>query len=90
MSHPPYLEEPDPRPVNMKNVQIPQIPQEENVKYFALHLVRRLAWGKHIFAEGQLLGMPLTEMYWLLGRKSELSTSNTFIMHKAILKPVWT
>jgi hypothetical protein len=29
-------------------------------------------------------------MYWLLGRKSKLSTSNTFLIFKTILKPIWT
>jgi hypothetical protein len=28
-------------------------------------------------------------MYWLLGRKSELSTSNKFLIYKTILKPIW-
>jgi hypothetical protein len=29
-------------------------------------------------------------MYWLLGRKSKLSTSNKLLMSKTILKPIWT
>jgi hypothetical protein len=29
-------------------------------------------------------------MYWLLGRKSKLSTSNKVLIHKTILKPIWT
>jgi hypothetical protein len=29
-------------------------------------------------------------MYWLLGRKSKLSTNNKFLLYKAILKPIWT
>jgi hypothetical protein len=29
-------------------------------------------------------------MYWLLGRKSKLSTSNKLLIYKAILKPIWT
>jgi hypothetical protein len=29
-------------------------------------------------------------MYWLLGRKSKLSTNNTLLIYKAILKPIWT
>jgi hypothetical protein len=29
-------------------------------------------------------------MYWLLGRKSNLSTSNKLLIYKAILKPIWT
>jgi hypothetical protein len=29
-------------------------------------------------------------MYWLLGRKSKLSTGNKLIIYKTILKPIWT
>jgi hypothetical protein len=29
-------------------------------------------------------------MYWLLGRKTKLSTNNKLIIYKAILKPIWT
>jgi hypothetical protein len=29
-------------------------------------------------------------MYWLLGRKSKLSTNNKLLIYKAMLKPIWT
>jgi hypothetical protein len=29
-------------------------------------------------------------MYWLLGRKSQLSLTNKLLLHKCVLKPVWT
>jgi hypothetical protein len=29
-------------------------------------------------------------MYWLLGRKSKLSTSNKLLIYKTILKLIWT
>jgi hypothetical protein len=29
-------------------------------------------------------------MYWLLGRKPKLSTSNKLLIYKTILKPIWT
>jgi hypothetical protein len=29
-------------------------------------------------------------MYWLLGRKSKLSTNNKLLIYKAVLKPIWT
>jgi hypothetical protein len=64
-----------------------QIPQENHVKYLGLHLDRRLTWHKHIFAK---LGISLTKMYWLLGRKSKLSTNNKLLIYKTIFNPIWT
>jgi hypothetical protein len=42
------------------------------------------------FAKRKQLGISLTKMYWLLGRKSNLSTNNKLLIYKAILKPNWT
>jgi hypothetical protein len=36
------------------------------------------------------LGITVTKMYWLLGRKSKLSTGNKLLIYKTILKPIWT
>jgi hypothetical protein len=73
-------------PVHINNVQLHQ----EDVKHLGLHLDKRLTWHKHIFAERKQLGITLTTMYWLLGRKSKLSTSNKLLIYKTILKPIWT
>ena len=32
----------------------------------------------------------LRNMYWIIGRKSQLSLANKLLVYKAILKPVWT
>jgi hypothetical protein len=62
--------------VHINNVQLPR---EEDVKYLVLNLDRRLTWHKHIFAKRKQLGITLTKMYWLLGRKSKLCTSNKLL-----------
>jgi hypothetical protein len=66
-----------------------QLRQEEEIKYLGLHLDRRLTWHKHIFAKRKQLGISLAKMYWLLGRKSKLSTSNKLLIYKTLLKPIW-
>jgi hypothetical protein len=66
-----------------------QLPQAEGVEYLGLHLDRRLTWHKHIFAKRKQLGITLPKVYWLLGRKSTLTTSNKPLICKAILKPIW-
>jgi hypothetical protein len=74
-------------PVLVNNVQLPQ---EEYIKYLGLRLDRRLTWHKHISAKRKQLGIILTKMYWLLGGKSKLSTSNKIPVYKIILKLIWT
>jgi len=36
------------------------------------------------------LGLLLKRMYWILGRKSELSLVSKVLFYKTILKPIWT
>jgi hypothetical protein len=67
-----------------------QLPQEGDVQYLWLHLYRRLTCCKHIFAKQKQLGITITRMYWLLGWKSKFSTSNKLLIHKVILKPIWS
>jgi hypothetical protein len=74
-------------PVHINYVQIPQ---ENHVKYLGRHLDRRLTWHTHIFVKPKQLGLSLTKMYWLLGRKSKLSTNNKLLIYKVTLKPIWT
>jgi hypothetical protein len=66
-----------------------QLPQAEEAKYLGLHLDTRLTCHKHIFAKRKHLGITLSKMYWLLGRKSKLSIINKLLAYKVILKPIW-
>lgn len=65
------------------------IPQQEVVRYLGLHFDRRLTWKKHIFNKRKQLGILLSKMYWLIGRKSQMSLSNKILLYKSIIKPIW-
>jgi hypothetical protein len=65
-------------PIHINNVQLPQT---EEVKYLGLHLDRRLSRHKHIFTKWKQLGIALTKMYWLLGRKLKLSINNKLLIY---------
>ena len=34
--------------------------------------------------------LKVKELYWLLGRKSQLSIENKLLIYKTIIKPIWT
>jgi hypothetical protein len=67
-----------------------QLPQADDVKYLGLYLDRKLTWNKHILTKRKQLGRTLTKMHWLLGRQSQLFTTNKLLLYKTILKPIWT
>jgi hypothetical protein len=66
------------------------IPKNEAVKYLGLHLDRRLTWRTHIHIKMKQLELSFKRMYWIIGRKSELSLENKLLLYKTILKPLWT
>jgi hypothetical protein len=67
-----------------------QLPQAEEAKYLGLHLDGSLTWHKHIFAKRKYLGITLSKIYWLMGRKSKLSISNKLPAYKVIIKSIWS
>ncbi|CAG4983655.1 unnamed protein product [Parnassius apollo] len=54
-----------------------------------MHLDRRLTWQKHIWSKRKALDTKLRSMYWLIGKKSQLTNESNIAVYKTILKPVW-
>jgi hypothetical protein len=52
--------------------------------------------GRQVALEGEKkkkreeLGLKYRQMYWLMGRRSALTTNNRLVLYKQILKQVWT
>ena len=67
-----------------------QLTQTDDVKYLGIHLDRKLTWRKHITEKRKQLDLKLRNLYWLIGRKSQLSLANKLLVYKVILKPIWT
>ena len=56
-------------PVKLNN---DHLSQEDEVKYLGIHLDRRLAWRKHITIKRKQLDLKLRNLYWIIGRQSQL------------------
>ena len=76
-----------PSPLQLNNKQLTQI---EKVKHLGIYLDRKLTSRKHISAKRKQLDLKLRKVYWIIGRKSQLSVVNKLLAYKAILKPIWT
>jgi len=57
-----------------------------------LHYRNFTSIGGRIFSllSHHQLDLKLRNMYWIIGRKSQLSLANKLLVYKAILKPIWT
>jgi hypothetical protein len=61
-----------------------------NTLDLGLYLDKRLTRHKHIITKRKQLGITLSKLYWLLGRRSQLSLSNKLLIYKVAIKPIWT
>lgn len=73
-------------PVQINNVVIPH---ENNAKYLGMTLDVKLRWKDHIKIKKQELNTKYKQLYWLIGRTSNLSIYNKVLIYNQILKPVW-
>jgi len=54
-----------------------------------MHLDHKLSWKDDIVMKRKQIELKVKELYWLLGRKSQLSIENKLLIYK-IIKPIWT
>jgi hypothetical protein len=66
------------------------ISHSQTAKYLGMTLDAKLRWKVHVKKKRRELGLKYRQMYWLMGRRSALTTHNKLILYKQILKPVWT
>lgn len=76
-----------PHPI-LINEQI--IPYANTAKYLGMTLDTKLKWKEHVKKKKEELNIKYRKLYWLLGRKSELSVYNKIMIYNQVLKPVWT
>jgi hypothetical protein len=74
-------------PVSINQTDVPQV---ETVKYLGIHFERRLTWKFHVTSKRKELDLKTREINWLIGRHYPLSLENKILIHKTVLKPVWT
>ena len=62
------------------------VPNKNTVRYLGMTLDRRLTWKQRITDKLKQVRDKLKKFYWLIGRRSNLSTQ----LYKTVIKPVWT
>jgi len=62
----------------------------KTAKYLGMTLDAKLRWKVHVKEKREELGLKYRQMYWLMRRRSALTTQNKLVLYKQILKPVWT
>ena len=66
------------------------IPHSQTAKNLGMTLDAKLRWKVHVKKKREELDLKYRELYWLMGRKSVLSTHNKLVLYNQVLKPVWT
>ena len=66
------------------------IPHSQTAKYLGMTPDAKLRRKVHVKKKREELGLKYKHMYWLMGRRSAMSTHNKLMLYKQILKPLWT
>lgn len=74
--------------VNMNSKE--DIPQQKTVKYLGMHLDRQMTWKNHIKAKVKQIKLKWKQLYWMTGKKSQLTPENKLLLYKSIVRPIWT
>jgi hypothetical protein len=66
------------------------IPYSQIAKYLGMTLDAKLRWKVHVKKKREEIVLKYKHMYWLMGRRSGLSTHNRLVLYKQTVKSVWT
>ena len=67
-----------------------RIKPANTAKHLGMTLDVKLRWKAHIKMKKEELQYKFRKMYWLLGRRSDLSIPNKLLLYKQVLRPIWT
>jgi hypothetical protein len=71
-------------PLYLNNIEIPPA---TTVKYLGFYLDTKLNWKDHIIKKQKQMDIRHKELYWYLGRKSNLLIDNKLLLYKSITAP---
>ena len=66
------------------------IPYTNSAKYLGMTLDTKLRWKDHGKRKKLELDIKFAKLYWLLGKRSRVSTHNKILIYKQVLMPMWT
>ena len=71
-----------------QKTRCPQV-NTDSFRYLGMTLDRRMTWKQHIIDKSKQLKAKLKKFYWIIGRRSNLSTQSKITLYQTIIKFVW-
>lgn len=65
------------------------IPYANTAKYLGMTLDAKLRWKEHIKKKQEEIKLRAKGMYWLIGRRSQLTIQNKVLLYNQVIKPIW-